>query len=267
MNNNIVITGCSSGLGRYLAEKLAKQGNTVFAGVRSNEDVLFLERLWQKEKLSIYPILLDVTNETQCKNAIRKILQKEKDIDILINNAGITISKPAMESSIGNLQKLLEVNLVGAFRMMKEIIPVMIDNGKGKIINITSLNGLISLPNFALYSASKFALQALSNGMKYEIQKENIWITTLAPGAIKNEQITKEKKLPHMPLRKKFLLARIFMPMLTYNSILKKIDNVIASENPPETIILGADAYITILLKRFLPGFLWERIMFYIWSK
>lgn len=263
MKKVIVITGCSSGLGKFMAEQLAREGNIVYAGIRDREKINKLRTEWKSNNLPIHTISLDITSP---KNTLKNIFKKEKRINVLINNAGNTISGPAMEESIDNFKKLLEVNLFGAFKMMLEIYPMMKKQGGGKIINITSLNGLLALPNFALYSASKFALQGLSNAVKYEVQRDNIWVTALSPGAIERDR-NNAKKLSHIPAREKFFFLKLLIPMLQPHDILRKINELIQMEEPPSTVIMGRDAKITLFLQKFLPQFFWERIMYFVWNK
>ncbi len=266
MKQVILITGCSSGLGKFLAEKLSQRGSIVYAGVRNESDKKNLEGFSQEKKVLLHPVILDVTRQNTIHAAIKRITTTEKRIDVLINNAGYTLTGPAMSVSMQDFQKLLDVNVLGAFALMQAVYPSMKKNGRGKIINITSLNGLLALPNFSLYSASKFALQALSIAMRYELQKERIWITTLAPGAIGHNHTMDTKELPHKPAREKFFLLKLLMPMVKEEEIAKEIETIIASDEPKSTIILGNDAYITLFLQRFLPAIVWEKLMHFVFT-
>jgi short-subunit dehydrogenase len=263
MKRIILITGCSQGLGKYLAESLASHGHRVYAGVRKVEDVKLLEA--QKTEKNLTFIQLDVTRNEECLGAVARILREEKRIDVLINNAGNTLSGPITDFSDQDFSNLLDVNTVGAFRLITAVIPVM-KHKEGKIINITSLNGLLALPYFSIYSASKFALQSLGNALYYELAKEKIHITSLSPGAIKHPH-NKGKPLSHTPAREKFLVLKILMPLVSYEKILTTISDIIEKKSPPREVTLGNDAKITVLLQRFLPNTLWESLMLYIWKK
>ena len=123
--------------------------------------------------LNIIALTLDITNSDACEKLVSKISQKEKKVDVLVNIAGYTISGPSLGFSESDFRDIVNVNLFGVFRLIKNIYPLMKMNGGGKIVNITSLNGLISLPNFGLYSASKHALEALGDALYYELYKDN----------------------------------------------------------------------------------------------
>ncbi|MEK7570682.1 MAG: SDR family NAD(P)-dependent oxidoreductase [Patescibacteria group bacterium] len=267
MKKVIVISGCSSGLGKYIAEKLESKGNKIFAGIRDEEAIKELSKIWKKEGKDITPIKLDVTNDEVCQKAVKKILQHGKRIDVVINNAASVLVGPASEQTSQNFLDILNTNTVGAFRLTKYVLPSMKEQKGGKIINITSLNGILALPNFAMYCSSKFALEALGLAWRYEVARDNIWITSLAPGAIMNPDEHKKKKMPHKPAREKFFILKLLMPFLTYEKITNKIESIINQSNPPAEVIMGADAFITSNLQRFLPRNIWDRLVLYVWNK
>jgi NAD(P)-dependent dehydrogenase (short-subunit alcohol dehydrogenase family) len=159
---------------------------------------------------------------------------------------------------------LLDTNAVGAFRLIREVVPHMQKQKSGRIVNITSLNGLVSLPNFGLYSSSKFAFEALGLALRYELAKDGILVTNIAPGAIASPA---KFDMPHKSAREKFWLLKILMPMISYEKVAQAINSVLKDDMPPARVLLGADAKITFFLYRFLPISLWDNLMFYIWNK
>jgi NAD(P)-dependent dehydrogenase (short-subunit alcohol dehydrogenase family) len=257
MHKVILITGTSSGLGEVITKILSSQ-NIVYAGARSPDEV--------PVGTNIKPIKLDITSEADCKEGVEKIIREEGRIDVVINNAGYGLVGPTTDFSSEDFLKILDTNTVGAFRLIKYVVPHMKKRKEGRIINITSLNGLISLPNFGLYSASKHGLEALGIALRYELIKYGIWVTNLAPGAIySKEEYT--KALPHKPAREKFRILYFLMPMVTREQIARKIEELIETPRPPVEVLMGADAKITTFLKRFLPSFAWEYLMNFVWSK
>ncbi|KKT67800.1 MAG: putative short-chain type dehydrogenase, partial [Candidatus Curtissbacteria bacterium GW2011_GWC1_44_33] len=224
MRKIVLVTGCSSGLGQKLAQNLSGK-HEVYAGARD------LEKIQVSNKF-IHPIRLDITNDSECPLA------------------GSTSNFEPQE-----YKNILDTNAVGAFRLMRLVIPGMKSRKSGKIINITSLNGLVSLPNFGLYSSSKFALEALGQALRYELAKDNISVTNVAPGAILSTSL-KGKSLPHRSAREKFFLLKILLSMITQEDVVTEIGKIIDSPHPPGRVILGRDAKITYFLQKLAtPSF------------
>jgi len=267
MKKVILITGCSRGLGKALAESLQKE-NFVYAGIRDFEKSKEQIFLWRKTFPNIKAINLDITSEDICQKAVKDIYRKEKKLDVLINVVGYSKSGALEEFTVEDYQKILDTNAVGAFRLLKEVVPLMKKQKKGRIINITSLNGLLALPNFSIYCSSKFALEALGLSLRYELSKYGVWVTNIEPGAIYNENKTEEGvKFPHVPVRERFWLVKKLLPMVTERQIVEKVEELLQSTSPPAQVLIGQDTKITILLQRYLPRGLWDRLLRYIWSK
>lgn len=268
MDKVILISGCSSGLGKYLAESLEKKKYKVYAGIRNYKKRSDLIEFWKNNYSSITPIELDINYDKSCSSCINEIIKKEKHIDVLINNAASIKNGLAINSKIEDLINILNTNVIGAFRLIKKIVPHMIKNGGGKIINITSLNGTLALPNSSLYCSSKFALEALGISMRYEVSKNNIWITNLAPSVIKTNNINiKNKKIIDKSLREKNFILKKIMPMVTYKSISKKIDLIIMKKKPPARVQIGSDSFFFSFFQKVLPNNLFDFIIRYIWNK
>lgn len=249
----VLVTGTSSGLGKVIAHKLELKKYRVYWGSR--------------EKIA-HPrqIKLDVTSDSDCDEAVRKIIKKEGRIDVLVNNAGYSLAGPTTDFSSEDFLKILDTNSVGPFRLIKRVVPYMRKRKSGRIINITSLNGFAALPNFGLYSSSKFALEALGQALRYELVGSGIWITNVAPGAILDEK-KDVSKLPHKSAREKFWFLKILLPMITKEAVAQNVIDIIKSPNPPPRVVLGNDAKIVFLLQRYLPDFLWDRLMFFVWNR
>lgn len=262
----VLITGCSRGLGKLLAERLATKGFIVYGGVRKPEDIERLKSFWKDFRPAIHPIKLDITLDKDCRKAVKKILANERRIDVLVNNASYTPAGPTDGFTTRDYLAVLNTNAVGAFRLIREVVPPMRSQNSGRIINITSLNGILALPNFGLYSSSKFALEALGLALRYELKKSGIWVTNIEPGAIQTK--TKSvKRLPHVPAREKFWILKKLMPMVTEEEVVEAIEKVIGSKKPPARVILGRDAQITTFLQRFLPQRLWDLLLSFVWGK
>ena len=174
MNKTIIITGTSTGIGFTLAEHLAKKGNKVYGLSRKEADSSLFET-----------IKTDITDKNQIRIAISKILEKEKYIDVLINNAGMGMVGPVEEASQEEILKLFNLNLVGSVQMMSSILPKMREQKSGKIINISSIGSEMGLPFRGFYSASKSALDKVTEAIRYEVSPWNIEVCALHLGDIK----------------------------------------------------------------------------------
>ena len=243
MKKVVLITGGSSGLGRFLADYLSQRGFVVFAGMRAAE----------KPSVSVMPIALDVTDDVSCQNALNQIHGLHQRIDVLINCAAMTLVGPTDSFSPEEFRGVLDVNLVGPFRLIKSVIPMMKKQQSGRIINITSLNGKIAFPNFGIYGASKFGLEALGLSLRYELAGTGVFVTNIAPGAIAPIAGTKKSpasdKLPHVPAREKFWIIKTLMPMVRMDEIANTVEKTIRKPAPPSQIELGRDVKITTFLR------------------
>jgi len=255
MQKTALITGASSDIGKRLIEKLSQKNCEIFA--ISREKIVFGKK--------VVNLNINLENPGEIEKKILEISKRLNKIDFLVNIAGITIAGPTLDFSIKDFEKILSVNTIAPFALIKSTLPLLKKAKRGRVVNITSINGLISLPNFGLYSASKHALNALGTSLFYELHKEGIFVTNIAPGAI--EKKDSKTRLPHKPAREKFILLKYLMPMLTSDFVAEKILEVLFMENPPPSIILGNDAKILLFLKRFLPDNIWTRLMLYVWEK
>jgi len=177
MSKVVLITGCSSGIGRHLAQQLTQLGYSVVATARNVET---LDDLSAALKLP-----LDVTQLDSVKDALAHTLQQFGRIDVLVNNAGYTMLGALEEVSDEQTQQVFDVNVFGALRMIRAVVPHMRKQRSGRIINISSIAGKLSTPVNGTYSATKFALEALSDALYMELTPFGIQVVLVEPGAIK----------------------------------------------------------------------------------
>ena len=240
----VLITGGSSNLGIEIAKQFKAAGYMVYSTSQSE---------------------LNITDDKACQRFTQKIVRDQEKIDVLVNCAGVTPVGPLLEESADDFLKTLNINAVGAFRLIRESVPYMGKKSRGKIININSLNGLVPLPNYGIYSASKHALEAMSFALRQELKEKNICVTSILPGAILNE---KKINLPqtHKPAREKFLILKYLMPFLTPEKVAESVLKVAEEKAPPARVVLGNDAKIITFLVKMLPFSLWDRLVYYVWS-
>ena len=178
----VLITGSSSGIGAACARYLAGKGLKVYGASRSTQDAYE----------NFVPIEMDVTVDESVDHGIKRIIEAEGKLDVVINNAGIAYAGAVEDMSIEEARHQLEVNFFGCFRVVKAVLPVMRAREKGVVVTIGSIGGLIGLPFQAFYSASKFALEGLMEGLSLEVRRKGIRIVLVEPGDIKTS-ITKNR--------------------------------------------------------------------------
>ena len=182
MNRVILVTGTSSGFGELTTQSLSAQGNSVYATMRNingkNSD---------KAKVlagldGVNVLEIDVTNQSSIDSAIRTIISKEGKIDVLINNAGIGSGGYSEPFSAEEFQKIFDVNVFGVQRLMNSVLPHMRKAQNGLVINVSSVMGRMVIPYAGAYTASKWALEGLSESYKYELAPTGIDIAIVEPG-------------------------------------------------------------------------------------
>lgn len=186
----VLITGCSSGIGRATALLLAENGFRVLAGVRRAEQV---EQLSDPRLPHLEPILLDVTNEDDVRSVVGYIQQTcPQGLFGLVNNAGMALPAAVELSTIDEVRRLLEVNTLGPMRMIQSCLPLL-RAGHGRVINMSSMNGTLAMPMVGAYSASKFALEALSDTLRVELRPWQIPVIIVRPGQVRTSIFAKAR--------------------------------------------------------------------------
>lgn len=170
----IVITGASSGIGFALAEYFGKKGHRVYGLSRK-----------VVENAYFTSIPTDITEKEQVERAIHRILEEQGSIDVLINNAGMGMVGPVEDASKAEIIRLFNLNLVGVVQMMSAVLPTMRKQKKGHIVNISSIGSEMGLPFRGFYSASKSAVDKVTEAIRYEVSPWNIEVCTLHLGDIK----------------------------------------------------------------------------------
>jgi len=192
MNKKVVlITGTNSGFGWLIANSVAALGHKVYATMRDthgkNGDKA--KALAQVENINVLDVSL--TDETSVKNAIDTVIATEGKIDVLVNNAGAAIFGVAESSTTDDVQRMFDVNVFAPWRLMKLALPSMRKQSEGLIINISSGWGRFAAPFSAVYGASKFALEGLSEGLHYEVRQLGVDVAIIQPGAFPTEMSQK----------------------------------------------------------------------------
>jgi short-subunit dehydrogenase len=187
----VLISGASSGMGKQTAIFLSKNGFIVYAGSRTPE------KLNDIKTTNLIPINLDITNPSNIKLAIVEIKNKHKTVDILINNAGYGLVSTIEDLDEDEMFNQYNINVFGLLRLSKEVIPLMRKQNSGIIINISSFLGKIGLPLLTLYNSSKYAVEGVTDSLRYELAPFNIRVHSIMPGFF-NTQFAKENLVANL---------------------------------------------------------------------
>jgi NAD(P)-dependent dehydrogenase (short-subunit alcohol dehydrogenase family) len=188
----VLITGTSSGIGRRLVETFARTEHRVFAGMREPDGKnaaakAELEALAQGEGLAIEVVALDVTDDAQVEAAVAHVLERTGRIDVLVNNAGLTLIGLSECSSLEQVRRLFEVNYFGPLRLCRAVLPSMRKRRSGLVVHMSSIGGRATMPNSAYYCATKTGLEALGESQRYELASFGVDVVLVEPGAFGTE--------------------------------------------------------------------------------
>lgn len=261
-NKSILITGCSSGIGYSAAVILKQRGYRVFAAARKPADV---------EKLSsegFESIQLDVNDSSSIKQAVEQILEKTGGtLDALFNNAGYmqTGAIEDLNRDIDHAQ--FETNVFGPMELIRQVLPVMRQQGHGRIIQNSSILGVITIPFYGCYNASKFALEGFSNTLRQELHGTSIHVSIINPGPIKTHIrdnafqaykkniVTADTSLFHKIYKK--METTYFVRQdnrgLEPEAVVKKLIHALESSRPHAHYFVGMSAKLLAFLRRILP--------------
>ena len=182
MPKTILITGASTGFGRDTAETLARAGHTVFASMRDPQGKN-REHAQALSKQGIQVSELDVSNDTSVDQAVKEVLARARRIDVLVNNAGVASAGVTEAFTPDQAKVVFNTNVVGLLRTIRSVLPAMRKQHDGLIINIGSILGRVTFPFFGIYGASKFAVEALTDSLRYEVSQLGIDVTLVQPSA------------------------------------------------------------------------------------
>ena len=261
MSKVVLITGGSSGIGKSIGEFLHQKGFVVYGTSRNPEKITN----------SIFPLVaLDVRDKQSIVNCVAEVIQKSGRLDIVINNAGVGITGPIEEIPTEEIRNNFETNLFGPIEVMKAVLPQMREQKSGLIINITSIAGYMGLPYRGIYSASKGALELITEALRMEVKSFGIQITNVAPGDFATNIAAGRY---HAPVVKGSAYE------VPYGNTLKEMDShvdsgsnpnemaeaiftIIQTKNPKVHYKVGAFMQkFSIVLKRILPDTVYEKML------
>lgn len=176
-----LITGGSRGLGLLLAKEFAAQGCRIAICARDADELARAAQMLRGEGAEVFPFSCDLTSQQQAEEMVQAVLRHYGGIDILVNNAGVITVGPAQRMEVSDFQHNMDVNFYGALYTTWAVLEHMRSRRTGRIVNITSIGGRISVPHLLPYSCSKFAATAFSEGLRAELRRDNIQVTTILP--------------------------------------------------------------------------------------
>ena len=193
-SQTILITGCSSGIGKATARLLAQQGFQVLAGVRCQQHA---DALTDGELPKLQPVLLDVTSDDDVARVIQSLEAScPNGLYAVVNNAGVGLPAAVELSTLDEVRTLFEVNTLAPLRIIQHCLPLL-RQARGRVVNISSMNGTMALPMVGAYSASKFALEALSDTLRVELRPWRIPVSIIRPGQVQTSIFDKARDALH----------------------------------------------------------------------
>lgn len=210
MNKNVLVTGGTRGIGEAISREFAKKGYDIIINyVKSNKRAEKLkDELESTYNIKVLPIQADLASETEINNMVDVAIKEFGKIDVLVNNAGITKDALLMRMKKEDFEDVINVNLVGTFNVTKNVIPYMIKQRSGRIINISSVVGVSGNAGQTNYSASKAGIIGFTKSLAKEVASRNILVNAVAPGFIETQmtdvlkQEVKEEIAKNIPLRR-----------------------------------------------------------------
>jgi NAD(P)-dependent dehydrogenase (short-subunit alcohol dehydrogenase family) len=250
MNKVVIVTGVSSGLGKAFATALLQAEFKVVGTVRKQEAV---EEFEQLQPGSAFARILDVTDTPErLSSVVEEVERKVGPVYALINNAGYGHEGTLEESSMDELRQQFEVNVFGAAAMMKAVLPHMRSRREGRILNVTSMGGLMTMPGLSYYHGSKFALEGISSSLAKEVRPLGIYVTAVEPGMFRTDwagrsMVRSERKIadydaifdPIREARKSRSGQQPGDPAKAGKAIVE----LLTSTEPPLHLLLGSDAF------------------------
>lgn len=257
MDKVALVTGSSSGIGFETALALARHGYYTYATMRDTKKGDKILEIAKKENLGINVIELDVNSEDSIKKAVEKILSEKKRIDLLVNNAGYFLVGCLEDMTEKDLRDQFETNFFGVVRTIQSVLPTMRNQKSGIIVNVSSVAGRIGFPVTPGYISSKFALEGLSESMRYELVPFGIKTIIIEPGVIKTNLFSTLKKATRSDPAYKDITQKVMKGLLMMSEmgtppqeVANTIVKAISSDNPLPRYPVGNDAIMFLEAKK-----------------
>lgn len=263
----ILITGASSGMGYQTARILAEQGHRVYGAARR------VEKIEELAPYGVQALRLDITNEQSVTQVVQELIEREGRIDVLINNAGYGYFGAIEDVPISDAKHQFEVNIFGLARITQEVLPYMRAQKSGRIVNLASVAGHVTLAFGAWYNATKYALEAFSDALRMEVKPFGIDVVIIEPGAIRTDwgiiaadhlrDVSKGGAYEQDGSRVAEGLRRIYLSKIPTNPavISRKIAKAAVCRFPRTRYRTGRGAKLMVFFHQILPTRLWDYLV------
>jgi NAD(P)-dependent dehydrogenase (short-subunit alcohol dehydrogenase family) len=264
----VLITGCSTGIGRATAERLARAGHTVYATARRPESIEDLK------ESGCRTLALDVTSEESMSAAVAAVEEAEGGIGALVNNAGYSQNGAVETVPLADVRAQFETNVFGLLRMCQLVLPGMRRRGEGRIVNISSMGGRLTFPGGGIYHATKHAVEAISDAMRFEVSGFGVHVVLIEPGIIRSsfgETAAGSVSAGDGPYAE--FNAAVAEANATASDgplgklggepddVAKVIEAAIAARRPRTRYRVTTSARVLLTQRRLLPDRAWDRVM------
>ncbi len=266
----VLITGCSSGIGRASAVRLAKKGWTVYASARRGESIADLA------DAGCQTLTLDVTDEESMRAAVAQVEREQGAVGVLINNAGYSQSGPVEQVEMDAVRRQFETNVFGIVALTQLVLPKMREQRWGKIVNVGSMGGRLTFPGGGFYHATKYALEAISDALRFEVRGFGIDTILIEPGLIVTEfgtaAVASMDGVPDDGPYAEFNAKLAKLTAETYegpmrhlgggpDAVAKAIEKAISRRRPSARVRVTASARLAIAQRRLTPDRVWDAAM------
>jgi NAD(P)-dependent dehydrogenase (short-subunit alcohol dehydrogenase family) len=265
-SRTVLITGCSTGIGRACAARLARAGHTVYATARR------LEAIEDLREAGCRTLALDVTDEASMTAAVESVEAEQGAVGALVNNAGYSQSGAIETLSMEDLRRQFETNVFGLVRMCQLVLPGMRGAAGGRIVNLSSMGGNFTFPGAGAYHASKYAVEAISDALRFEVAGFGVGVTVIQPGTIRTEfAATVTAKLPEgdgpyaafnaevgratRDAYEKGPLARLGGEP---DAVARAVEKAITARRAPIRMRVTPSAHVLVTQRRLMPDRIWD---------
>jgi NAD(P)-dependent dehydrogenase (short-subunit alcohol dehydrogenase family) len=268
-----LVTGSSSGFGLLSCLELAARGLRVFATMRDLSRSQRLDGAARQAGVEVEKVALDVSLPGSIAKAVEEIERRAGRIDVLVNNAGFGMAGFLEDLSMEELREQMETNFFGAVGLMKAVLPGMRGRRSGRIINVSSLNARVAVPALSAYSASKCALEGLSEAVRHEVRPFGIKVVLVEPGQFKTDIFDRNRRMARRSLEKDSPYYAQGQAMLAVvekqvagntadpRAVARTIARAATAKRPALRYLVGLDAHLMVGAKALLPFWLIESVL------
>lgn len=250
----VFITGGSRGLGLLMARRFAAEGAHLALCARDPEELERAAEELRGHGTEIVTVQCDVSKREHVEDAVGLAIRQLGRIDVLINNAGVITSGPMEHMEQADYEETMNIHFFGPLHMIQAVLPYMKRQGHGRIVNISSIGGKISVPHLLPYCASKFALTGYSDGLRAELAKDNILVTTICPGLMRTGSARNARFKGHHRAEYAWFVISDSLPLVSLNADRAARRVVEACRHGDAHVVLGAPAKLADAFHALFPG-------------